>query len=80
MTVDKIVIDGYADRVGGEDYNVKLSGRRADRVAGWLVGLVPASLRFKNSTRLHGEDNLAVQTSNGARNAANRRAVIHINP
>ena len=33
MTVDKIVIDGYADRAGGVDYNVKLSGRRADRVA-----------------------------------------------
>jgi outer membrane protein OmpA-like peptidoglycan-associated protein len=80
MTVDKIVIDGYADRAGGEDYNVKLSGRRADRVAGWLVGLVPASLRSKISTRLHGEDNLAVQTSDGTRNAANRRAVIHINP
>ncbi|MEC7570809.1 MAG: OmpA family protein, partial [Pseudomonadota bacterium] len=80
MTVDKIVIDGYADRTGGEDYNVKLSGRRADRVAGWLVGLVPASLRSKISTRLHGEDNLAVQTSDGTRNAANRRAVIHINP
>ena len=80
MTVDKIVIDGYADRAGGEDYNVKLSGRRADRVAGWLVGLVPASLRSKISTRLHGEDNLAVQTSDGTRNAANRRAVIHLNP
>ena len=80
MTVDKIVIDGYADRAGGVDYNVKLSGRRADRVAGWLVGLVPASLRSKISTRLHGEDNLAVQTSDGTRNAANRRAVIHINP
>ncbi len=80
ITVDKIVIDGYADRAGGEDYNVKLSGRRADRVAGLLVGLVPASLRSKISTRLHGEDNLAVQTSDGTRNAANRRAVIHINP
>ncbi|MEC8281497.1 MAG: OmpA family protein [Pseudomonadota bacterium] len=80
MTVDKIVIDGYADRAGGEDYNVKLSGRRADRVAGWLVDLVPAPLRSKISTRLHGEDNLAVQTSDGTRNAANRRAVIHINP
>ena len=80
MTVDKIVIDGYADRAGGEDYNVKLSSRRADRVAGWLVDLVPASLRSKISTRLHREDNLAVQTSDGTRNAANRRAVIHINP
>ncbi len=80
MTVDKIVIDGYADRAGGEDYNVKLSGRRADRVAGWLVDFVPASLRSKISTRLHGEDNLAIQTSDGTRNAANRRAVIHINP
>jgi len=42
--------------------------------------LVPASLRSKISTRLHGEDNLAVQTSDGTHNAANRRAVIHINP
>ena len=80
MTVDKIVIDGYADRAGGEDYHVKLSGWRADRVTGWLVGLVPASLRSKISTRLHGEDNLAVQTGDGTRNAANRRAVIYINP
>jgi len=34
MKVDKIVIDGYADCAGGVDYDMKLSGRRADRVAG----------------------------------------------
>ena len=59
---------------------MKSSGWRADWVAGWLVGLMPASLGSKISTRLHSEDNLAVQTSDGTRNAANRQAVIHINP
>ena len=51
MTVDKIVIDGYADRAGGEDYNVKLSGRRADRLAGWFGAGVLALQNFHPPAR-----------------------------
>lgn len=59
---------------------MRFSGQRADRVAGWLVGLVPASLRPKISTRLHGEDDLAVKIGDDTRNAANGGVVININP
>ena len=80
IEVDKIIVDGYADRAGGDDYNMRLSGRRANRVAGRLVDFVPAPLHAKISTRLHGEDDPAVKTADGSRNAANRRVVISINP
>jgi outer membrane protein OmpA-like peptidoglycan-associated protein len=33
-----IVVAGYTDSVGGEDYNYELGQRRAERVAGYIVG------------------------------------------
>src|SRR5208283_3217520 len=42
------VVAGYTDSVGAEDYNYELGQRRAERVAGYLVGkegLDPAQVR-----------------------------------
>jgi OOP family OmpA-OmpF porin len=35
--VDAVVIEGHADRIGGQQYNQKLSERRADSVKAYLV-------------------------------------------
>ena len=36
--VDSVVIEGHADRIGSQQYNQKLSERRADSVKSYLVG------------------------------------------
>ena len=36
--VDNVVIEGHADRIGSQQYNQKLSERRADSVKSYLVG------------------------------------------
>ena len=36
--VDSVVIEGHADRIGSQQYNQKLSERRADSVKTYLVG------------------------------------------
>lgn len=35
--VESLVIDGYADEMGGEDYNLQLSEKRAKAVYAWLM-------------------------------------------
>ncbi len=44
-----ILVEGHADAIGGEDYNVRLSGRRADSVAQALIrgGVSPREVRSK---------------------------------
>ena len=37
-SVEAIVIEGHADRIGSQQYNQKLSERRADSVKSYLVG------------------------------------------
>lgn len=37
-TITDVDINGYADRLGSSDYNLKLSQRRADAVRGYLIG------------------------------------------
>lgn len=33
----RVVLEGHADTIGGDDYNLKLSERRAEAVRTWLV-------------------------------------------
>jgi OOP family OmpA-OmpF porin len=37
-SVEAVVVEGHADRIGSQQYNQKLSGRRADSVKAYLVG------------------------------------------
>ncbi|MGI4880624.1 MAG: outer membrane protein assembly factor BamE domain-containing protein [Janthinobacterium lividum] len=70
----KTTVVGSADRSGGDSYNLNLSARRAKAVAAVMtaegVALVDAVV---SST---GEDEPAVPTADGVREAANRRVVI----
>lgn len=44
--IDNVVISGYADRLGSDKYNIKLSERRANAVKDYLVGKGVAANRL----------------------------------
>jgi outer membrane protein OmpA-like peptidoglycan-associated protein len=72
----KVSVTGYADTVGSQDLNMKLSQRRADAVRDMLVraGVPAASV----STAASGETNLLVATGQQSNEPRNRRVVIVI--
>nr|WP_267875677.1 OmpA family protein [Duganella radicis] len=57
--INDVVISGYADRLGSEKYNQKLSERRANVVKDYLVGKGVAASRLKAEGR--GEANPVVE-------------------
>ena len=70
----RVQVDGYTDLAGTQSYNLGLSQRRAETVRGALVrDGVPANAI---TAAWHGEENPAVPTPNGVREARNRRAEI----
>lgn len=72
----EFAVTGHADRSGSEDYNDRLSLRRANAVADALAarGIDPA----KVSVGGRGESQPAVPTPDGVQEQANRRVVIVI--
>lgn len=74
MAPNKIIVVGATDRAGDNQYNIDLSVRRAKAVAMALsmLGDFPIAPVAAGA----GEDDLAVPTPDGVREAANRRAVI----
>lgn len=70
----KIVVAGHADRSGPEDYNMKLSERRARAVAAVLVARgIPADIL---DIQWFGETRPRVPTPDGVREPENRRVEI----
>ena len=71
-----VQVVGHTDTAGSAAYNLRLSFRRADRVAKQLQKL---GVRADRIRTLHvGETQPAVKTKDGVRNRLNRRAVIVI--
>lgn len=72
--INGIVVVGHTDTSGGVAYNKKLSLRRAEAVKNGLVarGVDAAKLRVEG----RGKTDLLVQTADGVREPANRRAQI----
>jgi outer membrane protein OmpA-like peptidoglycan-associated protein len=71
-----MVVEGFADRVGAVDRNLRLSERRANAVAAYLrrKGVTaPIEIRF------HGETNLLVETLDEVAEPQNRYVSIWIN-
>ena len=64
-TVDNVVITGYADRLGSDKYNLKLSERRAVSVKEYLVGKGVAANRLVAEGK--GEANPVVNCDNKKR-------------
>jgi len=72
-----ISIVGHTDTSGSNQYNLRLSMRRAQSVKDGLVGNgIPANAI---STGGRGEDELMVQTGDGVKEPQNRRATIDLN-
>lgn len=69
-------VTGHADRAGPEDYNIRLSIRRAEAVRDALVSRGVAAGDISIAGR--GEAEPAVPTADGVREQANRRVVIII--
>lgn len=74
--VTRVLIEGHADRSGGESYNVGLSRRRAEVVE---VALVDEGIdQDVIETVARGESEPAVDTADGVREPLNRRAEVLI--
>ena len=69
-----IQVTGYADRSGSPGYNQRLSERRANNVAGAMVGLGVPRQAMAVSGR--GENDNRVPTADGVREPQNRRVEI----
>jgi outer membrane protein OmpA-like peptidoglycan-associated protein/opacity protein-like surface antigen len=69
-----VALAGHADRSGKDDYNLRLSQRRADAVKAYLAGKgVPESAMV---TEAFGESRPLVETADGVREPQNRRVEI----
>ena len=75
---NKMTIDGYSDIVGTEEYNIKLSERRANVTKDYLVK--NAGTKPDNITAMgHGTNDPIGDRKTEAGRAMNRRAVISMN-
>ena len=72
----RVTVTGHTDRAGTNAYNMKLSQKRAKAVADALIrsGIGAGAVK----TRAFGEENPAVATADGKREARNRRAEINL--
>lgn len=72
--LQSVNIVGNTDTSGSNAYNIRLGTRRAEAVKSALVARgIPANII---NTRTNGESDLLVETTDGVREPANRRAVI----
>lgn len=70
----KITATGHADRSGTDEYNVRLSQRRADAVRSFLIREGITANQIQTAAR--GEAQPLVQTADGVREPQNRRVEI----
>ena len=71
-----VVIEGYTDNVGSEDYNQGLSERRADSVKSYLAGQGIGALRL--SALGKGESGAVADNSSATGRQQNRRVEVVI--
>jgi OmpA-OmpF porin, OOP family len=71
-----VAVGGHTDTAGPAEYNMKLSQRRANAVAGYLTKEgIPAEII---TTEAFGETDLAVPTPDNTPKQANRRATVDV--
>ena len=71
-----VVIEGYTDNIGGDDYNLGLSQRRADSVKSYLTGQGIASMRLTSTGK--GLSNPIAGNDSAAGRQQNRRVEVII--
>lgn len=72
----KLMIEGHTDDVGNDDYNMKLSKRRADTVAHYIQSKGVAANRF--SIKAYGKTAPRFKNDSDANRAKNRRVEIGV--
>ena len=75
-SAEAIHLIGHADRSGPDNYNLKLSQRRADSTKAYLVSHGIAANRI--TTEARGERDPLIQTADGVREPQNRRVAINL--
>ncbi|NRF27952.1 OmpA family protein [Vibrio coralliilyticus] len=73
-----IIITGYTDDLGAEDYNLKLSKKRAESVKAYLLGLDGSILSERLYTVGKGESDFSVPNESELGRDKNRRVSIEI--
>jgi outer membrane protein OmpA-like peptidoglycan-associated protein len=71
-----ITVTGHTDKSGSNEYNIGLSQRRAQSVAGLMASMGVPSASITTAAR--GEEQPRVPTADGVREAQNRRAEITV--
>ena len=72
----RVLVLGHTDLAGPSDYNLNLSAKRAENVEDALIAAgLPTDVI---DTEAQGESNPAVETADGVKMRANRRAVIRM--
>jgi OOP family OmpA-OmpF porin len=74
--IERVSIDGYTDSTGPEEYNLRLSERRADAIRDELVrmGVNPTMMQIRG----HGESDPVASNGTPQGRKQNRRAVVSI--
>jgi outer membrane protein OmpA-like peptidoglycan-associated protein len=72
----QVTVAGFTDTVGASEYNIELSGRRAEAVAQALAD----SAAQKITTLSYGQYNQAVATGDSVDELLNRRVEITVSP
>ena len=75
-STEAIHLIGHADRSGPDNYNMKLSQRRADSTKAYLVAHGISANRI--TTEARGERDPLIQTADGVREPQNRRVAINL--
>ena len=74
--IDRVEVAGYADRIGEEPYNARLSDRRAKSVVDYLVGKGIDRARVRAEAKGESEPLADTACANlGPENAGNRKLV-----
>jgi outer membrane protein OmpA-like peptidoglycan-associated protein len=73
-----VLIPCHTDKSGPDDYNVKLSQRRADATKAYLAGKGVPDTAI--TTEAFGESRPLVETADGVREPQNRRVEITFGP
>ena len=75
-----VVISGYTDRIGSEDYNMKLSQRRADAVKAYLVEQGIADSRIETVAKGEADPIAACDNIKGKANRNNKALIACLQP
>lgn len=75
-----LMLTAYADRIGGTDYNMKLSQRRADAVKAYLIGQGIAESRLETAAKGESEPVVSCSDVKGSETRKNKKLVECLQP